>query len=74
MGSPLAPAMANIFMNCFIDKAQSQSNCSFSVLGYVDDLFLSFDQHKDIDEVFKIFNSAHNNVAFTKELEENNLT
>ena len=27
MGSPLAPAMADIFMNWFIDKAQSQSNC-----------------------------------------------
>ena len=72
MGFPLAPAMADIFMNWFIDKAQPQSNCSFSVLRYVDDLFLSFDHHKDIDEVFKIFNSTHNNIAFTKELEENN--
>ena len=46
MGSPLTPAM-----NWFIDKAQSQSNCSFSILRFVDDLFLSFDHHKDIYEV-----------------------
>ena len=72
MGSPLAPAMADIFMNWFIDKAQSQSKCSFSVLHCVDDLFFSFDHYKDIDEIFKIFNSTHNNIAFTKELEENN--
>ena len=52
-------------------KAQSQSNCSFNVLYYIDDLFLLFDHYKDIDKVFKIFNS-HNNIAFTKELEENN--
>ena len=39
MESPLASAMVDIFMNWFIDKAQSQSNCLFSVLRYVDDLF-----------------------------------
>ena len=72
MRSPLAPAMADIFMNWFIDKAQSQLNCSFSVLCYVNHLFLLFDHHKDIDEIFKISNSTHNNNAFTKELEENN--
>ena len=72
MGFSLAPAMADIFINWFINKAQLQENCSFSVLRYVDDLLLSFDHQKDIDEVFKIFNSTHNNIAFTKELEENN--
>ena len=72
MGSPLAPTMADIFMNWFIDTAQSQSNCSFSILRYVDDLFLSFDHHKNIDAVFKISNSTHDNIAFAKELEENN--
>ena len=54
MGFFLASAMAGIFMNWFIDKAQSQSNYSFSVLRYVDDLFLSCDHQKDINEVFKI--------------------
>ena len=73
-GSPLASAIADIFMNWFIDKAQSQPNCSFNVLHHVDDLFLSFDHDKDIsiDEVFEIFNSTCNNIAFTKESEENN--
>ena len=72
MGSPSAPAMADIFTDWFIDEVQSQSNCSFSVLGYVDDLFLSFDHHKNICEVFKIFNSTHSNIVFTTELKENN--
>ena len=39
IGSPLAPVIADIFMNSFTDKAQSHSNCLFSVLRYVDDLF-----------------------------------
>ena len=72
MGSLLEPAMADIFMNWFIDKALSQMKRSFSALRYVDDLFLLFNHHKDIDELFKIFNSTHNNIAFTKELEGNN--
>ena len=72
IGSPLAPAMADIFMTWFIDKAQTQSNCSFTVLRYVDDLFLLFDHYKVIDKVFKIFKSTHNNFVSTKELEENN--
>ena len=64
--------MSDIFINRFIDKAQSQLNCLFSVLCYVDDLFLLFDHHKDIDEVFKIFNSTYNNITF-KKLEENDI-
>ena len=45
MGSYLAPAVADIFMNWFIDKAQSQRNRSLSVLCCD-------------DEVFQIFNST----------------
>ena len=63
--------MADIFMNWFINKTQSQANCIFIVLCYVVDLFLSFDHHKDIAEIFHIFKSTHTNAAFTKKLEEN---
>ena len=47
MRSLLVSAMADIFINWFIDKAQSHSNCLFNVLHYLDDLFLFFDHHKE---------------------------
>ena len=72
MGSPLASAMTDIFMNWLIDKAQAQSNCFFTVFHYADDLFLSFDHHQDLDKIFEVSNFIYNNIAFTKELQENN--
>ena len=54
--SPLAPAMADIFLDWFIDKAQSQSNCSFSVLCYVDDLLLLIKPDNSFDLVRHVGN------------------
>ena len=72
MGSPLAPALADIFMNWLIDKAQKKPNISFTIYRYVNDLFLTFDNQVKIDIIFNLFNSIHKKIIFTKEFEKNN--
>ena len=72
MGSPLAPAMADIFMNWLVETASNKSNHQFTVHRYVDDLFLTFDDPNHIDHVFRTFNSIHQKIKFTKENEETN--
>ena len=42
-GSPLASAMADIFMNWLVEIATTKSNRQFTVHHYIDDLFLTFD-------------------------------
>ena len=72
IGSRLAPAMADIFMNWLVKTASAKSNHQFTVHRYVDDLFLTFDDPNNIDHVFSTFNSIHQKIKFTKENEENN--
>ena len=61
--------MADIFMNWFIDKAQSQSNCSFNAMLMI--CFVVRSSHENIDVVFQIFDFTYNNIAFTKEFLKN---
>ena len=72
MGSPLAPAMSDIFVNWLVETATTKSSHQFTVRRYVDDLFLTFDNPNHIDHVFGIFNSKHLKVKLRKENEENN--
>ena len=72
MGSPLAPAMADIFMNWLVETVSTKFNHQFTVHRYVDNLFLTFDDPNHIDHVFSTFNSIHQKIKFTKENEENN--
>ena len=66
MGSPLAPAMANIFMNWLVETATTKSNHQFTVHRYVNDLFLTLDDPNHIDHVFSALNSIHQKIKFTK--------
>ena len=72
MGSPLAPAKADIFMNWLVETAATKSNHQFTVHRYVEVLFLTFDDPNHIDHVFSSFNSIHQKIKFTKVNEENN--
>ena len=72
MGSPLAPAFADICMNWLLEEVNKQSNFSFTIYRYVDDLFLAFDNFNQIESIFTIFNSIHEKIKFTKEIETNN--
>ena len=72
MGSPLAPALADICMNWILNSVMKNSKESFVVYRYVDDLFLAFKNQKDINRVFKSFNSINSRIKFTKEIEIEN--
>ena len=70
MGSPLAPAMADICTNWRTNEVFAKIKNPPVIMRYVDDLFLAFDNPNDIEYVYQIFNSIHPNLKFTKE-EEN---
>ena len=70
MGSPLAPAMADICMNWLTNEVLAKIKNPPVIMRYVDDLFLAFDNPNDIEYVYQILNSIHPNLKFTKE-EEN---
>ena len=70
MGSPLAPAMADICMNWLTNEVLAKMKNLPVIMRYVDDLFLVFDNPNDVEYVYQIFNFIHPNLKFTKE-EEN---
>ena len=70
MGSPLAPAMADICMNWLTNEVLAKIKNPPVIMYYVDDLFLAFNNPNDVEYVYQIFNSIHPNLKFTKE-EEN---
>ena len=70
MGSPLAPAMADICMNWLTNEVLAKIKNPPIIMRYVDDLFLAFDSPNDVEYVYQIFNYIHPNLKFTKE-EEN---
>ena len=71
MDSPLAPALADIFINWHLGEVQKKPNISFTIYRYVDDLLLAFDNQIEIDIIFNLFNSIHKNITLIQEFEEN---
>jgi len=75
MGSPIAPLMADVCMNCVVDQALAVTppECRPDPLcRYVHDLFLLFRNQDSLNRFFTNINSVHRNIIFTKELETNN--
>ena len=72
MGSPLAPAIADICMNWLLEEVFKKITASFKIFWYVDDLFFAFDHSEDIEDTFNAFNSIHNKIQFTREPEVEN--
>ena len=69
MGSPIAPLMADVFMNWLIDNA-NKIGCSPQIIcRHVDDIFCTFDSKEKIDQFFYNLNKFHSNVNFSKEVE-----
>ena len=75
MGSPCGPTLANVFL-CFYEKMWLDSCPSYFKPSYyrryVDDTFLLFRDEKHIELFLNYLNSKHNNIKFTKEIEQNN--
>jgi len=69
MGSPIAPLMADVFMNWLVDNV-NKIGCAPDILcRYVDDIFCAFDSKDEMDKFFYNLNKVHSSVSFSKEVE-----
>mgnify|MGYP001383784143 CR=1 FL=1 len=74
MGSPLGPALANIFLCHHEINWLRRCPSSFTPIlykRYVDDIFVLMDSKKSLMCFFRYMNSKHPNISFTYETEEN---
>ena len=72
MGSPLGPALANLFMMGFYEKKWLESLEGSKVRfyrRYVDDIFCLFDSEYEADNFLQYLNKQHPNIKFTIEKE-----
>ena len=72
MGSPLGPALANIFVGFYEEKLFSQKSKPSTYFRYVDDTFAMFRNEEESDKFFKQLNCLHPSLKFTFEKEKNN--
>ena len=71
MGSPIAPAFADIFMNYVIEKTKEFNVQPDVFFRYVDDCFAVFPDFESAMLFYRKLNQIHSNVKFTYELENN---
>ena len=71
MGSPLGPALANIFVGCYENKLFQTTNEPFFYTRYVDDTFSIVRIEADADQFFLALNSLHLALKFTMEKQAN---
>ena len=72
MGSPLAPALANIFMGFHEAKWLNEYlNKPKFYLRYVDDILAAFDNEQDSLNFLIFLNNRHPNIKFTVEKQIN---
>jgi len=75
MGSPIAPLMADVFMNHVVTQALKETPIQSRpdlLCRYVDDLFLLFPSSSAVELFYTKMNSVHRSVQFTKDFECNN--
>ena len=74
MGSPLAPILADIFMNnleqTLMDRLENAGVMWYR--RYVDDTFVLIKHDADVEQIKNILNSFHQNINFTSEQEKEN--
>ena len=71
MGSPLGPALANIFICDFGEKWLVNAKISPSFWNrYVDDTFTVFNNKDSANEFLHYLNSCHSNIKFTIEFKQ----
>ena len=70
MGSPLGPALANIFVGYYEKKLFSQTQKPSTYFRYVDDTFAIFNYEAEADEFLTKLNCLHPPLKFTFEKEE----
>ena len=75
MGSPNGTLLADIMVNCVIDKAIERMPLDHQpkfFCRYVDDCFATFTNASFIGVFLRNLNSVHNQIQFTKEVESHN--
>ena len=72
MGSPLSPALANIFVGFYEEKLFSQISKPSTYFWYIDDTFAIFCNEKELENFFNQLNCLHPSLKFTFEKEKNN--
>ena len=70
MGSPLGPALANIFVGYYEEKLFSQMQKPLTYFRYVDDTFAIFNHEAEADEFLTKLNCLHPSLKFTFEKEK----
>ena len=70
MGSPLGPALANIFVGYYEEKLFSQTHKPPTYFRYVDDTFAIFDHEAEADEFLNKLNCLHPSFKFNFEKEK----
>ena len=75
MGSPLAPALANLFLGHFESFWLKEPKASKVLFyrRYVDDIFCLFEKEEDYVEFFEFINKQHPNIHFTFEKENSHV-
>ena len=74
MGSPLAPALANLFLGHHENKWLSDPKANEVIFykRYVDDIFCLFENENKFQGFYDFINSSHDNIKFTYEQQVNN--
>ena len=71
MGSPLGPALANIFVDYDEEKIFSQTLNTPTYFRYIDDTFAIFDHEAEADEILTKFNCLNPLFNILKKRKEN---
>ena len=71
MGSPLGPALSNIFVGYHKEKLLSEITKPALYFRYVDDTFALFQNEKESEEYLIKRNETHPSIKFTSEKEKN---
>lgn len=71
MGSPLGPALANIFVGFYERQLFSTTSMPLFYKRYVDDTFVLFQHKEEVNKFHDTINQLHPNLKFTVETEEN---
>ena len=72
MGSPLGPALVNIFVGFYEEKLFSQILKPSTYFRYVNDTFAIFRNKEESENFFNQLNCLHSSLKFTFEKEKNN--
>ena len=71
IGSPLGPALANIFVGYYESKLFNKISKPTVYCRYVDDTFSLFQRETDFQKFLNCFNSLHPSLKLTNEIEIN---